>query len=63
MNMDDKVSAEVELDKLADTVCTQFHIVFAALPDEVPATFRLRALLKRALRDLNLRCVSVREVR
>jgi hypothetical protein len=36
----------------------EWVIVLRALPSVVPAAIRVRHLLKRALRDWNLRCVS-----
>ena len=60
MNMDDKVSVDNELDKLADSVCVRFSLELVALPDEIPAVYRLRALLKRMKRDLNLKCIAIK---
>jgi hypothetical protein len=37
----------------------QFTLVISALPSRVPVDQRLRAFLKRALRDWNLRCESI----
>jgi hypothetical protein len=36
----------------------QIHLVFEPLPSEVPASARVRQLLKHALRTLRLKCVS-----
>lgn len=33
---------------------------FKTLPSDIPAAIRVRALLKRALRDWKLKCVAVR---
>ena len=37
-----------------------FVIVFEPLPCDIPAAVRVRALLKRALRDWKLRCRVIR---
>jgi hypothetical protein len=39
----------------------RFVITLCAIAHPVPAILRVRALLKRALRDYRLRCVSVTE--
>ena len=45
------------------TAKPRYRIEVEALPSEVPATARLKRLLKSMLRAYQLRCVSVEEVR
>jgi hypothetical protein len=39
----------------------RFSVDFEVLPSGVPAPARLKALLKRALRDWKFRCLAVRD--
>jgi hypothetical protein len=51
---------------MAERRCPRYRLEFEPLPpqdDEVPVVIRLRWLLKWALRDVRLRCMSAEEVR
>jgi hypothetical protein len=55
------------IDNLADRPVWNFRtglyvLTFEALPDAVDPIQRLKALLKRAGRDLKLKCTSVRDI-
>ena len=54
-------SGSDRLNDLSDRPGARYEIVFEVLSDEVEAIHRLKALLKRSLRDLRLKCVSIRD--
>jgi hypothetical protein len=51
-----------QIDDMTDRVGAVFQVTFQAQPDSVTPILRLKALLKRAGRDLSFKCLSVRDL-